>query len=159
MCELSISSHRSDRHLGRILGHELLDDCDVIDFNELKIVQALISSEALQQLMMRSDVCNGARLHNDDAISPAHCRETMSDHERRSILHQVMECRLDQNLRLSIERRSCFVKNQDRRVLKNCPGNRDSLLLAAGEPHTALADHCLVAAGHAHDEIVSECSS
>ena len=54
----------------------------------------------------------------------------MSDHERGAASHEVLELLLDLPLELGIERGSCFVEDQDRRVPQQRPRYRDSLPLS-----------------------------
>ena len=51
------------------------------------------------------------------------------------------QARLDLLLGLGVERRGRLVEQQDARVLQDGAGDRDALLLAAGELQAALADH------------------
>jgi len=48
---------------------------------------------------------------------------------------------LDRPIRLDIERRGRFVQNQNRRVLQEHVGNRQPLVLLAGQLHPSLSDY------------------
>ncbi len=54
----------------------------------------------------------------------------MCDHQRRAVLHQVMQRILDTALRLRIERRRCFVEDQHGCILQQSATYRDPLTLA-----------------------------
>ena len=56
--------------------------------------------------------------------------------------------------RFGIERGSRFVEEQDRRVFQQSPGDRQPLLLSAGEQAAFVANDRLVALRLRHDEIV-----
>ena len=62
--------------------------------------------------------------------------------------------RLMRGFGLHVERAGGLVEDQDRRVLQDGAGDGDALALAARQRGAALADHELVAAGLAGDEIV-----
>lgn len=57
-------------------------------------------------------------------------RETMSDHDGSTSLHDALEGFLDQPLRGLIQSTCCFVKKKDARLADNGPSNSDALLLA-----------------------------
>ena len=63
--------------------------------------------------------------------------------------------RLSRMMRLGagIDGRDRVVQNQNRRVFQQCPGDRDALLLPAGNGHAALAQHGLVAVLEVHDVV------
>ena len=52
---------------------------------------------------------------------------------------------------LVVKSGSSFVKNQDLRFRSNCPGNHDSLFLAAGNSAAAFRDHGIHAHRHPAD--------
>ena len=53
------------------------------------------------------------------------------------------------------ERGGGFVQNDDRRVLHNCPGDRDALALAAGKRAAGLADDGVKAVRQRHDKVIA----
>ena len=57
--------------------------------------------------------------------------------------HERIHRRLHMSLRLGVERRRCFVENQDGRVLQNRTRDRNTLPLAAGQANAVLADEGL----------------
>ena len=66
----------------------------------------------------------------------------------------MVQSPLDMALRLGVQRRSRFIKNQHRGVLEQCTGNRQTLPLPAGEQHTVFPNQSLIALGHLLDELV-----
>ena len=68
--------------------------------------------------------------------------------------HQPVESGLDLALAFRIERGGRLVEKQDRRILQDRPGNRETLALAARQGHAALADEGVVALRHGPDEAV-----
>src|SRR5690606_35941044 len=75
-----------------------------------------------------------------DTIGVAHSREPVRDNECRAALHHLVERRLHLRLRRRIERARRLVENEDRWVLQQRSGDRDTLALAAGKLTPALAD-------------------
>ena len=67
---------------------------------------------------------------------------------------QAVERLLDGALGLGVQRAGRLVEHQHPRVAQQRAGDRDALLLAAGEPVAARADHGVVAVGQARDQVV-----
>ena len=59
----------------------------------------------------------------------------MRNDQGRPIAHQLLECRLNRQFALGIERRGRLVEQQDRRILQYGAGNRQSLALAEHAHH------------------------
>ena len=78
----------------------------------------------------------------------------MRDHECGAALHQIREPLLDQRFRLGIQTRSRFVQNQDARIGKDGPRNRNTLALSAGKLHSALSDNRVVFVGKSLGELI-----
>jgi len=77
---------------------------------------------------------------NEDSVGAPNGGQTVGDDNRRTPFHQVLQCLLNQRFRFGIQRRGCFIQNQDRRIFQQCPRDRDALALASGEPQAAFAD-------------------
>ena len=73
---------------------------------------------------------------------------------RGAALGEVVERLLHGALGAGVEGAGGLVEEQDGRVAQDRPGDRDALLLAAGEPVAALADDGVVALGQRGDEVV-----
>src|SRR5271166_473976 len=73
----------------------------------------------------------------------------MRDRDHRLAGHQRAQARLNGGFDFTVERGSRFVEYQDRRVLENDAGDGDTLALAAGKLHAALADMSVIAAAAA----------
>ena len=67
-------------------------------------------------------------------------RESMRDHQRRAVVHQLFERSLDDALGFGVECRGRLVENQDGRVLQQRARDGNSLPLPAGQQHAAIAD-------------------
>lgn len=79
----------------------------------------------------------------------------MCDRNNRSIAHQSRKPALNLHLGFSVERRSGFVENDDRRVLEEGPSNADALSLASGQLHPTLTHNCIIALGQRLDEAIA----
>ena len=88
-----------------------------------------------------------AVFEDDDPVEAGDRGEAVRDDDRSAALHEVLECCLDQLLALGIQGAGGFVQDQDGRVCQNSARNDDSLPLAAGEFHAALAGDGLESVG------------
>lgn len=79
----------------------------------------------------------------------------MRDDDGGAVFGELLEGFLDDILALVIEGAGGFVEDQDRRVLKEDAGDRETLLLAAGELDAALTDIGVIAVRKFHYEVVS----
>ena len=73
---------------------------------------------------------------------------------RGAALGEQLERLLHGALRLHVERAGGLVEHEHRRVAQDRPGDRDALLLPAGEAEAALADDGVVAVGQPGDDLV-----
>ena len=102
----------------------------------------------------------GAALHDPslmqdaDEVGMADGRETMGYDERCAVFHQVLQRLLYEPFGFGVERRSSFIEDEDRRVLKDRPRYTESLALPAGETRTAVANNRVIPIGHVGDELM-----
>ncbi len=101
-------------------------------FAKLHLVKLKILPLQGHQLFMPALLHDPAIDKNDYSVCIPDGAEPVSNHERRAALHQISQCFLNQDLGLGVERGGGFVKDQNRSVLYQCPGNADALSLAAG---------------------------
>src|SRR5262249_28505125 len=80
----------------------------------------------------------------------------MGNDDRRAILHQMIQGRLDQHLAFRIERRSRLIEQKNGSVTQDCPSDRYTLALATGKGNTALTHLGVIAVAELHDEIVGK---
>ena len=78
----------------------------------------------------------------------------MGDHDRRPALHQRFQALHDLGLARSVETRRRLVEDEDRRIAKDRPRDRDPLSLPAREPDAALPELGVVPVGQGLDECV-----
>ena len=78
----------------------------------------------------------------------------MCDDDSSAILHKMFDGILHEAFGLSVEGRSGFVEDEDRRIFEYCAGNRYALALTAREARATVAYVGLIAIGRSHDEIV-----
>ena len=83
---------------------------------------------------------DAAFLKHDDPIEIGDRRRPVSDCRYGAIAHQRLECRLDLDLDLGVERGDRLVEHADRRVLEQRAGSPQTLPLPAGELGAPLAD-------------------
>ena len=105
---------------------------------------------------MRPRLGDSTVLEHDDAVRVADRRKTVRNGENRTARHHPVQRLLHELFSHRIERARRFVENQDRRILENRPRDRHTLLLAAGEPESLVADLGVVTVGMApvHNEVM-----
>src|ERR1700761_5718813 len=94
-------------------------------------------------------------VENDDLVRVADGGQPVRDGDRGPALGKGVERLLHGPFGLGVEGAGRLVQDQDARVPEQGPGDRDPLLLAAGEPVPAGADHGVVPVGQADDEVVN----
>ena len=118
-------------------------------------MEALIPSAlAGDKLGMVAALDDAAAINDEDAVGIGDGGEAMRDDQRRAPGRKLGQRLLDRPLRLRIQRRGRLVEDQDRRVLQEDASNGETLLLAAGELHPALADDRVEAVGKVGDDVV-----
>ena len=83
---------------------------------------------------------DAAGIDHHDAIRAQHGGQAMSHDECGAAFHEVFQRGLHRAFALRVERGGRFIEQQHWRVLEQRTGDRDALLLAAGQARTALAE-------------------
>ena len=78
---------------------------------------------------------------DNDAVGIADGGKAMGNDQGRAPLCQFIKRLLDGAFCFGIKGRSCFVQDQDRRVFKENPRNRDALFLTAGKLDPAFTNN------------------
>src|SRR5215213_4756629 len=125
--------------------------------SELLAREIKIKTTLLHQLIVIAGLSDHPFFQHDDRVRLANRAQTMRDDDRRSSRHQPTEVVLNRALRFGVERARRLVENQHRRIVVDGTGDRNALLLAAGEREARLTDLCLVAKRQTHDEVVRAC--
>ena len=92
-------------------------------------------------------------VEHEDAVCESNGRQTVRDHKRRAVSGDFIQGLKQPRLRAAIERAGRLIQDQDRRILEQHPGDRQSLALAAGKGAATLADPACETRGLAIDEI------
>jgi hypothetical protein len=100
-----------------------------------------------QQLGVGAAFDDASLVHDQDEIGFFDGRQAVRDDQRRPAGHHPVEGALDVAFGFAVERRGRLVENQDRRVLEQCPGNRQALALATREHDAVFTDQGVEAAG------------
>ncbi|KPY99772.1 Transposase, family [Pseudomonas syringae pv. aptata] len=93
-----------------------------------------------QQFAVRSGFGDLAFLQNHQAIHACDGRQAVRDGDHGLALHQRLQALLNRRFDFRVECRGGFVHDQDRRVLEQHAGDRDTLALTAGQLDAALTD-------------------
>ena len=102
---------------------------------------------------MSAGLDDAAVFDDDNHVGAGDRAQPVGDDEARSSAHQMAEALLNQPLAFRVEIAGGLVENQQLGVGQDRPGDRQSLPLAAAEPHAAFANHGLHTVGHAVDEL------
>ena len=80
-----------------------------------------------------------ALLEDDDLVGISNSGETVRDNDACLLSHELVQCFLYLVLAFGIESACRLIQKNHLRLANESPGDGDPLLLAAGEPDTALA--------------------
>ena len=86
----------------------------------------------------------GSITHDDNVVSLADGRQSVSYHNRRSILGNPIKGFLHDPLCPNIDRTSGLVQDQDRRISYDAAGDCEPLSLASTKLDSAFANFCVV---------------
>ena len=103
---------------------------------------------------MRAARGDAALGEHDDLVGERDRRQAVRDDERRPAGHRAAQADADQRLGRGVDGGGRVVEDQDPRVDRERPRDREPLALAAGERDPALADHGVVALRQPLDELV-----
>mmetsp|Transcript_3616 Transcript_3616/g.3701 ORF Transcript_3616/g.3701 Transcript_3616/m.3701 type:complete len:265 (+) Transcript_3616:265-1059(+) len=117
--------------------------------------QRLILLTPLQQFLVRPNIHNPMIAHDHNLIGPLNRAQSMRHNNRRPSNHRPIDRFLHQMLRFGIERRCCFVQEEETAVGDESAGDGNSLFLASGEFHASFTDEGIVAFRPGDDEIVA----
>src|SRR6185503_19444707 len=93
----------------------------------LHLKELRIEPTALDELLVRALLDDGAVLQHHDAIRHAHRRETVRDENRHPPTDELREAQEDLVLRARVERRRRFVENEQLRIAHVRARQRDLL--------------------------------
>ena len=97
---------------------------------ELQFCEPRIKPASTREFLMRSLFNDFAVFEHNDPIGGANSRKPVRDDQSGAILHQLIQRILDQLLAFGIKCAGRLIKQQDRRILEQCPGNRQALFLS-----------------------------
>ena len=109
-------------------------------FDELTAKQIAAARTDTQELRRRSCLNDLALIENDNPIGTQDRGQTMCNDQDRALAGQALDRLLDHLLGLAIDRRRCFVEEQNWRFAQKCARQRDALTLAARQPGAARTD-------------------
>src|SRR5579871_1023543 len=106
------------------------------------------------ELAVGPDFDDPAIRHAHDPVAAAHGGEAMGDDDDGAALGDAAHVALDQPLAVVVERRGRLVEDENARIGRERPGDRDALALAAGEIGAALLDQGVIPLGQLVDEFL-----
>ena len=96
-----------------------------------------VQAGLVDELLVLALLDNAAVVDDQNLVRVAHGLQAVGDHDDRLIAGQRLDGLLQTVLVLGVHIGRGLVQNDDRRVLEHRTGNRDALLLAAGERRAA----------------------
>src|ERR1700729_3887675 len=103
---------------------------------------------------MGAGLDDAAVVQHDDLVRIAHGGQPVGDGDRGAARGEGVEGQLDGALGLGVQGAGGLVQHEHARVAQQGPGDGNALLLAAGEPVPAGADHGVVAVRQPGDQVV-----
>ena len=100
------------------------------------------TARSTDQFVVRTDLDDAPVDHPDDPVAAANGRETVGDDDDRTVLDDVAHVALDDPFALIVERRSRLVEDENARIGRERPRQRDALTLAAGQVGRAPRSSC-----------------
>ena len=97
---------------------------------------------------------NAVFSEDNDFICIFNSGQTVSDGDRCTVSGEFLQTVLDPSLAFVVQGTGCFIKNKNRWILQEDPGNGNTLLLAAGKSGTAFTDKGIILIGQLHDEVM-----
>ena len=113
-----------------------------------------IEGAAFKQCAVRRDVYQLALLQHQDLVAFGQRGQTVGDDDHGPAACNSVQVGVHQRLAFRIERAGGLIQDQDARILDQRAGNRQALLLAAGEVGRAFLDIGLIAIRHPLDEFL-----
>ncbi len=108
----------------------------------LEIDHLLVLWRYLVEFCVTSLCYDATLVHEIDRIGTHDRREAVSDDDRGTTIHEMIECILHKSLRLGIECTRRLIEDEDLRISEDRSGYRDALLLATRELESAFSDLC-----------------
>lgn len=124
---------------------------------ELGLVELRVPPTGGQQLLVSAALDDAPAVDDEELIGVQHRAEPVRDHQTSPSVQYPVQCFTDGRLGLGVQVRRRLVQDDDRRRLQQKPGDRKTLLLPAGQPVPAVADHGLEAVGESRHEIPDLC--
>ena len=103
---------------------------------------------------MGAALLDAVAVHDDDLVGVFDGGQAVGNHDGGAVFAQLVQRILDVVFSHVVQRRGCLVENQNRWILQKDAGNRDTLLLTAGQLDAAFTDKGIVAFRQAHDVVV-----
>lgn len=107
------------------------------------------------QFLMSTPLDNTAILYHQNLIGVLDGSQPVGDGEDCFPLCQSGQSLLDQVFILRVYAGGRFIKDDDRGVLQNGPGDGDALLLSSGEGRAAFSNHGVIAVRQGRDEVMA----
>src|SRR5260370_25678409 len=99
----------------------------------LQLVKAIVNSALGEKLLMRALLTQAALVEYEDAIRVLNGAQPVRDYESGAPGEQTIQSFANQQFGLGVHARSCFVENEEARIVRQRAGKIDELALPDGE--------------------------
>ena len=94
-------------------------------------MESLIVTASQEELVMGTRFDDSASIHHHDPVSALDGRQAVCNHQRRPVRHQIAQGHLNDSFRLGIQGRRRLIQDEQGRIPKNRPRDRQPLSLSA----------------------------
>ena len=118
------------------------------------MIQLLVDTTPCQKFFVGSCLGNPFFCEHKYFFSILDGGKTVGDYEGGAVLCQLLQGILYHFFTLVVQSRGCFIKNQYRRVFEEYSGDRQTLLLSAGQFDAPLSDIGVISIRKSHDKFM-----
>src|SRR5580700_8342152 len=106
----------------------------------LELIEAVVNAALCEELLVGALFAEAAFVKNEDARCVLNGAQAMSDHQRGTSGKEAVESFANLQLGFGVNAGSCFVKDEEVRIVRKSAREANELALADGERGTALVD-------------------
>src|SRR5262249_5495307 len=110
-------------------------------FEQTLFAQSGVFAPKRKQFVVRSAFGDTAAIKHENLVCAYDSGKPVRDYNGRAIEHQSLQGFLDESLRRGVHAGRCLIQNQNWRIFQQRPSNREPLLFAHTQLHSALPHH------------------
>src|SRR5580704_2465141 len=109
-------------------------------FLVLELIEAVVNAALREQFLVGALFAEAAFVKNEDTRCVLNGAQAMSDHQRGAPGKETVESFANLQLGFGVNAGSCFIKDEEARIVRKSAREANELALADGERRTALVD-------------------